>query len=232
MRKLASLAAAVLLTIAFAGTAHATITTYIGADAGASAPGVNSTAARAAFDLAGGGLGPLSTITFEGLPVGGFGNLAVAPGVNVSAAAGTFIRNAPSCSADLCGANTTPAGSQFLELNSSDTIATFTFVNPIQGFGAYLGGLQGNVVGTQTITFTDNSQHIVNIPLMSGGFAFVGFTTDQGALISSIVFDVNNDIISIDDVRFVGAKQAAPEATSLLLLGVGLGLFGILRRKD
>lgn len=107
---------------------------------------------------------------------------------------------------------------------------TFSFVTPIDSFGAYLTGLQGDIVGQQTVTYANGN--VVNIPLLSGGGAFVGFI-DAGASITSVSIAFNGDIIGVDDVRYGNANSRVPDSGSTIaLLGLALaGLVAIRRRK-
>jgi len=211
---------------------HASVVVFSGSDAGATAPGSGSNGAAALFNTAAGLIGTASIINFES-PLVATNNatnqtIPLATGVSVSGAT-IDIRNTLNCGADLCGSNTTAGGSQWLELSGGN--ATFTFATPIQFFGGYLGGLQGNLVGQEIITFTDGSSQTVNIPVLNGGFGFVGFT-DVGASISSVTISAINDVISVDDVRYgPGATTTSPEPASLTLFGFGLGLVALSRRR-
>lgn len=206
------LLAASLLT--FGLSANAAIITYVGADNGASSSAtlLNSNAAAAAFDAA----APSSSlIDFESpLPAG------------VSIVGGT-IKNAPSCSPNLCGFNTTAGGAFFLEAFGG-TI-TFNFANAINAFGAYFTGLQ---LANETVTFSDGTSQSFTIPSLSSGGAFFGFT-DIGKQIVSVTYNALNDITVIDDIRFQLAEPSTnvPEPVSIALLGIGLLGVGAFRRK-
>ena len=64
-----------------------------------------------------------------------------------------------------------------------------------------------------------------------GGTLFYGFL-DEGALISSIVYNAQNDIIAVDDIRYGGPASSVPEPTTLFLLGFGFfGLAAASRKK-
>jgi hypothetical protein len=213
-----------------APSAFGGIVTFIGSDVGASAPGSGSNTAAANFDAAASLIGTESFITFESplVATNGAANQTIPLGGNVSVSGGSIdIRNTPvpGCGASLCGANTTAGGSQWLDVDAGT--ATFTFVRPIQYFGAYFGGLQGNSAGQETITFSDGSSETVNIPELSSGFAFAGFT-DAGASISSVSVNMLGDIASIDDVRY-GPLSPVPEPASGALLG-GVFLVGLIAR--
>jgi hypothetical protein len=114
----------------------------------------------------------------------------------------------PPCTNASCGYNTTSGGAQFLLLFGGT--ATFSFGAGIDAFGAYLTGVQN---GGETITFSDGTSESVAIPNpgFRGGTAFVGFM-DTGKSIASITINVNNDIVSVDDVRYIAS---VPEPASL-----------------
>ena len=206
------------------------ITTYIGSDNGAGAPGAGSNAAAAAFDTA---VGTERLITFE-LPLVATNSVAnqtipLPPSVSVT---GNYIdiANTQVCSPGLCGNNTTPGGSQWLGVYGGSL--TFNFTSPINFFGAYFGGLQGSIVGQETITFNDGSAETVDIPMLNSGFAFVGFTDTTS--FSSVTINALNDIVSVDDVRVPSSPTGTPEPASAVLLGsaVLIGLAARMRRKS
>jgi hypothetical protein len=193
---------------------HAARIDFIGADAGAAsfAAMVNSQAAAASFNSA---AGSLSVIDFESpLPAG----VSIAGGSTINTTSGFA----------LFGDNTTVGGDFYRSLNGGTM--TFSFVTPIDSFGAYLTGLQGDIVGQQTVTYANGN--VVNIPLLSGGGAFVGFI-DAGASITSVSIAFNGDIIGVDDVRYGNANSRVPDSGSTIaLLGLALaGLVAIRRRK-
>jgi len=239
---------AIGLTIALAtgivGTAHAAIMTFSGADNGAAAchpPAcVNSDAAAASFDIA---AGPHGLITFEGLPLGPFGALAVAPGVTVTltgAAAGSGgIQNTNQHAPTPIGFNTTAGGTEWLQIfpnfNSPGETATFSFTSPVDAFGGYLTDTQVGFPGSITVTFNDGSSQSLSVTKNddTGGAVFFGFT-DIGAQIVGISYNTGatgdtRDIWGIDDVRF--AVVAAPEPASLALIATWLIGFGVVRRR-
>lgn len=187
---------------------------YQGIDVGAAsfAAGVNSQAASSLFDAAS---GPLNIIDFDTNNTGATLSPASSP---------------QGCGFSLCGGNTTAGGSNFFGHVFTTTI---TFDSPIDSFGAYFSGWQRT---TQTLTYTDGAQTIINMPasgsLSLGGMVFSGFI-DAGASISSITYNtVSGDFVAIDDMRFGIASSAIPESKTLALFGLGLlGLVISRRRK-
>lgn len=104
--------------------------------------------------------------------------------------------------------------------------ATFTFSAGTEAFGAYVTGVQN---AGETITFSDGTRQSIDIPNpgFDGGTAFVGFT-DADKLVASITINVNNDIVGVDDVRYV---DPVPEPAPLGLLGGALAGLGLARRR-
>jgi hypothetical protein len=194
--------------------AQAAIVTYTGADNNVSslAQMTNSAAAAAAFESAVPGA---SVITFEG-PLPG--------GVSIS---GGSITNFSGCGS-LCGINTTPGGQNFLSLRGGSS--TFTFSTPIHAFGAYITGLQTDIVPQETLTFSDGSAQVINVPSsINGGGAFVGFT-DFGANITSVTYNATGDIVALDDVQFSGGTAGVPEPAIWAMMLVGFGGLGAVLR--
>lgn len=235
---------AVVITLAtgIAGAAQAAIVTFSGADNGAAAchpPAcVNSDAAAAVFDAA---AGPHGLITFEGLPLGPFGSMTVAPGVTVTLTGAEpgfgGIQNTNQHAGTPLGFNTTLGGSEWLQawpnFNSPGETVTFTFATPVDAFGAYLTDTQVGFPGPITVTFNDGS--FQSLPVMknddTGGALFFGFT-DLGASISSISFNTGatgdtRDIWGIDDVRFAAVVPAPLIGHGVVVvLAIGGVLFG------
>ena len=236
--KAAVFAVATLALAAVAVPAHAALVLYTGADdgAGSLATAPNSTVAASTFDAAVADLGIEHIITFESSPLGAFPSLAVAPGVivtgaNVNGGQQSIVNTisniniTPPCSNATCGYNTTSGGSQFL-LMFGGTV-TVSFSTGTEAFGAYLTGVQN---GGETITFSDGTSQSIDIPNpgFDGGTAFVGFT-DADKPIASITINVNNDLVGVDDVRYV--TDPIPEPASLGLLGGALAGLGLMRRR-
>lgn len=223
-----------LVLVLLAAPVQASLVVFSGADVGAGSadPRPNADAAAAAFDAAAALLGPTGLITFESAPLGSFTNLTVAPGVTMDGTDVTSnpqtVLNAPFGLPDqLYGYNTTPGGSQFVNLYGGTL--TFTFASPIQAFGAYFSGLQ---LAGETITFDDGSTQTVDIPslpISDGGIAFVGFT-DAGKSIVSVQINVSGDIVAVDDVRYT-LSNPVPEPSTLAVAGLGgLGMIAYARR--
>ena len=220
MNKILALAAtASAVALASAQPAQASLVTYIGADDNVNtlAGMVNSAAARASFTAATAGA---TTVDFES---------ALPSGLTI---AGGSITNVSGCGA-LCGFNTTSGGANFLSLFGGS--ATFNFATPVKAFGFYINGLQTSLVAQQTVTFSDGSTQLINFPsavqgALGGGGAFIGFT-DFGKSVSSVTVNVTNDIIAIDDLRFLsGAPE--PATWAMMILGIGAVGFAMRRRRQ
>lgn len=184
-------------------------------------PRPNSDNKASEFDADAGVLGDISIIDFEGLPVGNFGTLTVAPGVDVTL---NGTANEPyggiSTTEDvILGYNTTSGGAKHLGLcpifNIGTASAVFDFDMPIQAFGVYLTGL-GTANGNLHVLFDDGS--IEDIPVAGyqlGGVQFFGFTSAR-TKIMSVTLELQNvvsdsrDVFGIDDVRFVESKIRVP----------------------
>jgi hypothetical protein len=184
-------AVCLITSLGLVSSASAAIVTFTGGDVGANQgdPHPLSDAAALSFDTAAGLLGSESLINFESAPLGTFSSLTAAPGVTITGSdfvgGNQSINNTPSGSpSSVYGYNTTPSGSQYLNLNGGN--ATFSFATPIQAFGAYLTGVQ---LDGETINFSDGQSESVPIPNLGSGCEFVGFT-DAGASIASIEINV------------------------------------------
>jgi hypothetical protein len=210
-------------------TASANVVTFTGSDlnAGPTDPHPNASAAAASFAAAAAGIGPSSTITFESAPLGAFTSMTVAPGVTVNGV-NTTVLNSPDYPPNppLGGFNTTPGGSQYVDMEGGSL--TFNFANPTQFFGVYLSGIQLYFFA-DTITFSDGTTQTINIPGTtdgSGSFDFVGFT-DVGKSISSVTItpgtSAGGDFIGVDDVVY---QTPVPEPSSLALMLTGFAGLG------
>jgi hypothetical protein len=216
-------------------TGTAAVTTFSGADSGpsvssnASIP--NSQAAEGNFKTAAGALGTVTTIDFESVAVNVptfQTNLALGNGVTATLA-GTFTQATTGVTATVgdssVGFNTTSGGSRYLELDinsaPSPASARINFPQPIQAFGAYVGGI-GTGSGAIDLTFSDGATQSIPIPppvgVAGGGMQYVGFT-DPGASIVSVTFrevgvapfpDFIDDSFSLDDISYVVNPDAQP----------------------
>jgi hypothetical protein len=211
--------------IASLGTAHAAISTFVGSDDGAptSGPFTDSATAAASFDLVAGTFGPLTTATFEGLPVGYQSSFTAAPGLNVSLGVSDngYSGVLDSNNGNLYGFNVTPGGSNWLGFSGGS--ATLSFAGGTHAVGFYLTGVQSIFTSTITLTFNDGTTRTLNAPVNDdGGAAYYGFT-DSKSFSSVTISDISDDAWGIDDVTFSGAKvSAVPEPTSAALLIAGL----------
>src|SRR6202034_3941257 len=96
-----------------------------------------------------------------------FSSLTVAPGVTMTGkdvnGNNQTIRNSSNFPSfpSVDGSNTTPGGSQFVEMIGGTL--TFTFATPTQFFGAYLTGVQ-DFGQTDTFTFSDGTSETIDAP--------------------------------------------------------------------
>ena len=247
MRKSIFAVALAVLFLAPAQRSRAT-TVFTGEDVGAGPGDATplSSAAQASFATAASAIGTVGLINFESAPLGSFTSLVVAPGVTISGADEfgdpLFISNTPNypASPQLDGFNTTPGGSQYVEVTAGTL--TFTFANPIQFFGAYLTGVQSPYFYQDTITFSDGTSQTIDIPGTdsgsSGAVDFVGFT-DAGASITSVSINSGvvgpggyGDYIGVDDVNFQVTTTPEPGSFALVLTGIlAIGCERLRRRR-
>lgn len=210
-----NIAACAASTLLAASAAQAAPVLFSGVDFGASSPGAQSVAAKAAFLAS---TGPLQVLDFESasLPAG----VTEVGGLRISS---------PSGPARYWGGNTTPGGSYWLEYGGPDTL-TFNFSTAISAFGLYIGGLQF----VNTLSWTD-SQGVQTAQIEAdhnGGYSFLGFT-DLGQSITSVTLSSPIDSNGLDDVLFgnPGRGGAVPEPASWALMIGGLGLAGAALRR-
>lgn len=228
--------AAILL--ALASPARGAFVTYTGTNFGIGPSGTRtaSDAASSSFRAAASALGTLQSVDFESAPLGNVTSLLLRPGLTV-----TLAYNDPSSSwpnitdneSVHSGFNTTSGGSRFLrvvpELGQPNAYALFAFDTPIQAFGLYLTGINGEL----HLRFDDGSSQSVSIPgSFAGGVQFFGFT-DPGKLISSTTLEIQGttasyrDPFGIDDLLYV----AAPVPLPLPFTAGALGLVGLALRR-
>jgi hypothetical protein len=171
--------------------------------------------------------GPINNLTIEAATLGAINNLTTAPSVTLSGidAYGNpqTIANSTDTPAAQYGYNTTSHGSNFAQMEGGTL--TFSFAEPIEGFGAYVTGSQMPFFGT--ITFSDGSSQSIDLydyswnVDISGGVSFVGFIGAETE-ISSITIAAPYDAIGVDDVRFVVPEPATLGITVAAITGLGL----------
>jgi hypothetical protein len=224
------LAGAAALMLGLGGRADASLVTYIGSDTGAGLGDARplSDAAAVAFGTAASAIGNVSVIDFESATLGSFASLGLGNGVTMTGVGGSVVpEGSQGGSTQLFGYNTTSGGAQFVAISEfPNGSLTFSFSPGINSFGAYISGLQGQIVGEQTVTFYDGSQQIIDIPSLEGdlgGIAFVGFT-DAGKDVLSVTIDVSNDIVGVDDVMFGRSFSVVPEPGTMIVWSVFAGI--------
>jgi hypothetical protein len=208
------------------------ILTYYGADNGAG-PGSADPDTAAATALFTAAAPHTSLITFEGASLP---NVAPGVAVTLTGADGGGLVNTNQHSPTPLGFNTTPGGSEWLQIwpafnSSTGETATFTFAKPIDAFGANFTDTQVDFPGPITLTFNDGTTltETFNKNDDSGGVLFFGFT-DFGKSISSISINTGattstRDIWGIDDVRFQTVPE--PATWAMILFGfAGLSFVG------
>lgn len=233
-----SLALASFAALALGGAAHAQVVSFVGTDASANMtdPHPHSNTAAASFDLAAGAVGTETLINFENSAVGSFASLTPVSGVTITGSnyksSQQTIENAPGGTPSaIFGYDTTAGGAKYLQIDGGT--ATFTFAQPVHGFGAYFTGVQ---LSGETINFNDGTSQTVNLPnpgITVGGVSFVGFT-DANKNISSITVNSGGDIIGVDDVRFIrtAAPMSTPEPGAVAMIAtMGLSGVGFLARR-
>ncbi len=210
-----TIGSAVLALGLIANPAKAVITTFQGSDPGAESiySGLNSLLAASNFDAVAGAMGNIHLINFENVALGNFSSLNIAPGVTATLL-NTDGGGISSEQNTTYGYNTTVGGSQFLQVRPTFAISTasldFTFVEPIQGFGAYLTGLGTAAGELNVIVDNEIKQQLIVTGNPFGGSQFFGFITPEKlirniSLTLSGITSESREIFGIDDVRYIGA---------------------------
>ncbi len=214
--------------------ANAGIVTFSGQDDGASTTGpfTNSNAAQTSFLGAATGFGPVTTQTFDSIPVG-----TAANGGTFSIPGASVTLNTPygapfggvqsSVSGNLYGFPI--SGANFLAFD--DGSATFNFTKASNSFGFYTTGVQTEFTSTFTATFNDGASETLNIPInVNGGASYFGFT-DTSSFTSVTITNISYDAWAVDNVSF---NAAVPETSTwaMMLAGfAGIGFLGYRRNK-
>jgi len=200
-----STVAAIALAVS-GGVANATITTYSGVDDGApvGGPFPLSDAAQASFLAA---AGPVTTATFEGLPVGFYSPIAAAPGLSIALTGSDFGNGFSGVSnttlGNLYGFNTTPGGGQFL--GTSGDVTTLNSATPTHAVGTFMTGLQTVFTASLLITFTDTAPETLSVPIpVNGGAEYLGFT-DTTAITNVTITD--NSTTNGTDAWGIGSSR-------------------------
>jgi hypothetical protein len=209
-----------LLALAVVASAGAAITPYTGLDVGAGPVDARplSTAAAASFDTAASALGPVVTENFESTSLGYSTSLSLSSMTVTLTGMDPGNAGISNSSGDaILGYNTTSGGAKFLQfwtpLNIGTSTVEFTFVRPVQAWGAMFTGV-GTVADTAvTVEFSDGTTQSYDVPHSSaGGAGFFGFT-DPGKQIASVTVQEDRtgstrDIFGIDDVQFVSSMPS------------------------
>jgi hypothetical protein len=136
----------------------------------------------------------------------------------------------------------TAVGSNIVDVNffvPGSNAAAFT-----SGFGAVFTDV--DIANTTSIQFFDllnNSLGIFFVPTANAGLSFLGVEFNAGEQVSRVRITNGNlslgandsptaDVVVMDDFIYAEPQAvAAPEASSLMLLAVGLGLCGLMYRR-
>ena len=108
----------------------------------------------------------------------------------------------------------------------------FEFDVPIEGFGAFVTGVQ---VGNETITTFNGGNPLATyvIPNPGGGVVWAAFMNSLGDLpVTSLLFNAqfgaDGDVVGFDDVHI---SSAIPEPSSVAILCLGLTAIGFRSRR-
>ena len=232
LKKIGALSACGLLSAILLGApANAAVVVYSGYDVSAQNLNTkpNADAAHNAYLAATAGLANTFTASFEGATLGALTSFDLGGGGVMTGAANggapQVFRNQLQCQYALCGGNTTVGGKTYLGVTGGNV--TFTFLKPIQSFGAYFTGAQ---FPGMTLTFDDGSAQAVAVPGFFGA-DYVGFT-DFGRSISKVTFNAKTDFMAIDDVTFTLTPVPEPTSWALMIGGFGLAGCALRRRRQ
>jgi len=230
--KIGALSACGLLSAMLSGSpANAAVVVYSGYDISAQNLNTkpNADAAHNAYLAATAGLVDTFTASFEGATLGALTSFSLGGGATMTGAANggapQIFRNQLQCQYALCGGNTTVGGNTYLGIVGGSV--TFTFLKPIQAFGAYFTGTQ---LPGMTLTFDDGSARAIDVPGFFGA-DYVGFT-DFGRSISKVTFNAKSDIMAIDDVTFTLSSAPEPATWALMIAGFGLAGCALRARRQ
>lgn len=257
MRSVSKWAFAGVLALGSAGIAEGAVVTFSGSDdfVGKDAvPRPISDATAAAFDTAGSALGTITLLNLDSLATGfsAVTNLGGGVTATFTDASSFFSGIATNASAGADGElGFAISGPNFLQaavdVGKAEMNLTFSFAQPVQGFGAYFTGIESNIPGSFTLNFNDGTSQSLALPeglsssTPDGGApaAFFGFTS-AGAAITSVTLTERaplngaRDVIGIDNIRIVsGAPVPIPDGASLGLLGAAMigGVTWLRRRR-
>ena len=187
---------------------------------------------RTAFETA---LADFFTETFEDEPTSGTTGSGAVPSIAFD---GFTVSTTPTAvkvlDAPAFGAvNTTPGGDTYLYIDTDSGFsgyeATFSLDAPTSAFGFSYSG-------------NSNPGDVTTIMLAGGSFVlpestpdagmFWGYIADPGVLFDTAVLTATlNSAYGIDDVTFGRADGTVPEPATVALLGIGLGLIGLRKRR-
>lgn len=231
-----------IIAAAYLATSAQAVTVFSGQDDGVAigGPYTNSAAAEAAFLVAAGGFGTLTTETFETRALGYYSPIAINGGTLTYVAPdfGPGLSGVSNVtSGNLFGFNVTNGGSQWFGFPSflPSGAATFTFTGPTRSFGFYTTGVQTTFTAAITVSLIDGSHMSFDLPLnVNGGVSYFGVVDDIPFLSVSIVNTSQpgqSDAWGIDDISYNTSLVPEPESWALLVLGFGLIGATLRRRK-